>query len=328
MKSLWSAFEESWAAFVGGHALWRGWREVSAESHAAVEEVLTAPGKRLRPMLFLLASGGARASADVDVMPAALALEMIHHFILVHDDLLDRSETRRGGASLHHRIHLLERANGREPRRGAGVAMLVGDLLYSMAIESMLGVRGVPAERVGDALRALMGSAVDTGSGALIELQLEGRPLAEVALPAVEDMYARKTGSYSFALPLRVAAALCGWHPDFPFAAFGRAAGIAYQLHNDAEELRRWMEGAPMPDDLRDGRRIWAVVKAWEKGGAAERRRLDAPATDDWKALILDVLPEMESARSAYANEAVGLMAENAPDDGKLRRFVGEMFGV
>ena len=98
-------------------------------------------GKRIRPLLLLASYrlfGGARPFSDLSLLRAATAVELFHSFILIHDDVIDRSEVRRGQPTFH---KLMEDRVGKLPERGRlgqNLAIVVGDMVYALAIDTLL----------------------------------------------------------------------------------------------------------------------------------------------------------------------------------------------
>lgn len=265
------------------HPFWRALADESPAGFDAVRAVLTAPGKRLRPLLMCAACRAAGREPLPDLLPAALALELAHSFILIHDDIMDRSAVRRGGPTLPARMDRLFETVPSDGFRGSDFAMVTGDLLYTLAIESLLRTEATDAQRT-EAIRLFTLAALDTGRGALLEMRAAQRPLADLTTEDISRIYALKTGRYTFALPLELAACFAGCAP--PGGTFWRSAGIAFQLKNDLDDLRDWLDGGPLPDDLRDGRRTWALVRAWHGADAAGRARLAEPPGEALKAVF------------------------------------------
>lgn len=252
------------------HLFWRDLAADCPDGFEAVRAVLLTPGKRIRPRLFCAACRDAGCEPLPAWMPVALALELAHGFILIHDDILDRSAERREAPTLPQRMHALFAAQPADGFEGRDFSMVIGDLIYTLAFEHLLKTDG-PAERTGEAMRLFTHAALDTGRGALLEMRAAQQPVSGLDVEQIEQIYALKTGSYTFSLPLQLAA--CFSEEDrlsaLDAAAVGAAAGTAYQLQNDLAALDRWIEGGPAPDDLRDGRRTWPLVCA----GSAEALR-------------------------------------------------------
>src|SRR3984957_7954511 len=129
-----SLFENFLARFFQENAERYAYGELFEPLYLDITEFVARRGKRIRPMLLLGSYrifGGDRSFEDNSLLRAALSLELLHSFILIHDDVIDQSERRRGLPTFH---KLVEERLGRlddAPRIGANVAMVVGDLVFA-----------------------------------------------------------------------------------------------------------------------------------------------------------------------------------------------------
>ena len=201
--------------------------ETPARLHAAMRYAALGAGKRLRPLLTLTACeavGGPWTRA----LPAATAIECVHAFSLVHDDLpcMDDDDYRRGRLTTHKRF-------------GEALALLAGDALLAEAFQALtrLGARGVSATRVAQAVRVLgeaAGSRALVG-GQVLDLEGEGR---RVDGRGVRDIHVRKTGGLvSAALVLGGLAGGATPGRLRTLATTGRELGLAFQIHDDLLNL-------------------------------------------------------------------------------------------
>jgi geranylgeranyl diphosphate synthase type I len=192
-----------------------------------IRRVVDAGGKRVRPLLCVL---GARAAGPHDgslgvrptVVRAAAALELLHTFALIHDDVMDGSPTRRGVETTHVRF-----ASG-DPgeRTGVAVAVLVGDLAAVLA-EQLLRTCGAAGLELATALERFDRMRVEMAAGQYLDVIGGARDDARVA--------ALKTSSYTVEGPLLVGTALAGAGPavEGPLRVFGRHLGEAFQVRDD-----------------------------------------------------------------------------------------------
>jgi len=196
-----------------------------ATIHSAVRYSLFAGGKRIRPQL-VLAAGEAVGAAEPDVMPLACAVEMIHTYSLIHDDLpaMDDDDLRRGKPTSHKVF-------------GEAIAILAGDALLTRAFHLMAEVPAAfDAERIARRLRAtaLLGEACGTGGligGQVMDLESENRPIAPEDL---ERLHRAKTGAL-LAACVRGGAILGGAKDAqlAPLDRYARAIGLAFQVVDD-----------------------------------------------------------------------------------------------
>lgn len=254
MQKLKTEMDAQFSRHLEEHPFWKQLARESPSGFQAVRATLLAPGKRLRPSLFCAACRDAGREPVPGLLPIALALELAHSFILIHDDIIDRSADRRGAPTLLTRMNERFEQKPADGFRGADFALVTGDLLYTLAIESLLHADAADSQKV-EAIRLFMRAALDTGHGALLEMLAAQTPFDKLTVEDIEKIYALKTGGYTFELPLQLAACFCEDGAGLREKAllFGKAAGIAFQLQNDQNDLR---------DDLRDGRRTWASVYA------------------------------------------------------------------
>lgn len=295
MQKLKAEIERRLVRHLAEHPFWRHLAEETPAAFAAVQETLTAPGKRLRPRLFCQACRAGGCEPFPSFAPVVLALELAHSFILIHDDIIDRSAVRRGAPTLPEQMNRLFAKKPADGFRGSDFALVTGDLIYTLAIESLLQAEASDAQKTG-MIRLFTRAALDTGRGALLEMRAAQTPLDELTVENIETIYALKTGSYTFALPLQLAAVCSGNRrkPDSLFSALGTSAGIAFQLKNDLQDLRRWLDDGPLPDDIRDGRRTWALVYA------GSREALVSPRT----------LAAVEKAKAEHTRRALDITAD------------------
>lgn len=195
----------------------------------AVAEIVRAGGKRLRPAFCVSGYLSAGGTADEEtVVAAAAALELLHVFALIHDDIMDNSDTRRGTPTVHakHAALHAERGWAGEHRRfGEGIGILAGDLALSYANRLASGLTG-PALQIWN----------DLVTEVIIGQQLDIALAAELTPdPALSRWVAVcKSGRYTIHRPLALGAAIAG-RPELqvPFEEYGVAAGEAFQLRDD-----------------------------------------------------------------------------------------------
>lgn len=263
MQTLRNDIEAIWRDYWKDHLFLRMLSARYPDGAAALRENMLAPGKRWRPILFCLACRAAGREPLPELAPAALALELAHNFILVHDDIIDKSAERRGMPTLAVRMNQLFEKHPAQGFQGSDAALVMGDLLYTQCIESLLKL-DVPDEQKTAALSLFTQAACETAQGTLLEQQAAQTSIEALGLEQIEDIYALKTGCYTFGLPFRLAAVFAdnGTWDHATCGLIARHAGVAYQLLNDLSAIRKWKSGGPTPDDIRDGRRTWALVHA------------------------------------------------------------------
>ncbi|WP_103029953.1 polyprenyl synthetase family protein [Salinibacter altiplanensis] len=226
-----------------------------ASLYDAVEHVLRAGGKRVRPILLLLVAESYGTSVD-RALPAALAVEVFHNFTLVHDDLMDEDDERRGGATVH-------------TKWDSGTAILTGDLMMGLSYDLLGQVDGTDAE----ALYAVYHPMVEKlCAGQALDASFETDDA--VTVEAYLDMIDRKTGAL-----LSAAFELGGIIGGAPapecdrLGTAGRLVGRAFQIQDDLLDLiaedEEWGRG--VGGDLVRGKKTFLTLCALERADGADQ---------------------------------------------------------
>lgn len=240
-------------------------------------------GKAVRPALTVLAArnGGGRAETAV---PAAVAVELVHDFSLLHDDVIDRDLTRRHRATAWAAF-------------GAGPAILAGDALLTLAMDVLADCGGPEASRGAQILSAAVQELLD---GQVADLAFERR--SDVGLAECLRMTEQKTGALLGAA-CSLGALFGGGGPEqvSRMKLFGRQLGMAFQVVDDL--LGIWGDpattGKPVRNDLRTRKKSVPVVAALAQAGAPARELAALYAREG-------DLPEAELARAAELVELAG----------------------
>jgi geranylgeranyl diphosphate synthase type I len=254
----------------------------------AIESLVLGGGKRLRPA-FAYWGYRAAGGADSDAVVAAVAaLEFVQASALIHDDLIDRSDLRRGEPTIHLRFAELHGKGGwhGDPGEfGAAAAILLGDatlvwsdeLLHSSGLDPVTLARARP---VFDAMR----TEVTAGQYLDVLTQVTG----DTSLRRASTVARFKSAKYTVERPLLLGAAVADAPPAVheAYSAFGLPLGEAFQLRDDVLGVfgDPSATGKPAGDDLREGKRTYLIAAALESATAEERRivlgRLGDPHLD------------------------------------------------
>ena len=222
----------------------------------------------------------APSPTDEDALVRACAsLELLHASALVHDDLMDASDTRRGRPATHRAFEAEHRAagwRGDQEQYGAAAAILLGDLLLSWADE-LLRRCGLPITQVAPALEVFDRCRSEVIAGQFLDVSVQARGRADV--DAAMTVLRYKSAKYSIERPLHIGAALAGAAPETMQALteFGLPLGEAFQLRDDLLGVFGDPEvtGKPAGDDLVEGKRTVLVALALDALPAAEAKLLD-----------------------------------------------------
>ncbi len=263
---------------------------VSDDLDPLVEAVtdLLSGGKRLRPAFCWWGYRGAGGADTEEALRAAAALEFLQACALIHDDVMDGSDTRRGMPSAHHRFAMLHRGSewlGSPEAFGVGAAILLGDLCLSWADELLL-TSGVPAEHLKAAKRVYDEMRTELMAGQYLDLleQARGGGSVERAMRVVRF----KSAKYTIERPLHMGAALAGADADVmaAYSGYGLPLGEAFQLRDDVLGVfgDPGETGKPAGDDLREGKRTVLIATAMARATPAQaaqiRRHLGDPGLD------------------------------------------------
>jgi len=225
-----------------------------------VEYLREGGGKRIRPSLLLLAAHMLGFSG-----PSAIRLgtvvEMVHTATLVHDDIIDGADTRRGRPSAN-------------TKWGNEKCVLAGDWLYMQAFRVALEEQNL---RV---LELLIGLTQQMVEGELLQIQKLGKAVSEAEY---YDLIYRKTACL-FMTSMRLGAVLAGAteSQENNMATYGRAVGLAFQIVDDVLDLTATEEvlGKPVASDLREGKATLAVIHSIDHGTATDRQTIQRVLDD------------------------------------------------
>jgi geranylgeranyl diphosphate synthase type I len=312
---------------------WADVDPVLAQPILALRELVVAGGKRLRPAFchWAFVGGGGAANAPVCV-DAGAALELLHTFALVHDDVMDGSDRRRGGPAVHRRFmnehgEMLWRGEAR--RFGEGAAILVGDFAFVYA-DMLFGGAPDAARRVFDELR------VELCVGQYLDLVGTASASSDAEEAARIERY--KSGKYTVERPLHLGAALAERLDDLaePLSAFGLPLGEAFQLRDDLLGVfgDSTVTGKPVGDDLREGKLTPLLAAASARvapGGTSALDRVGAPDLTDGdveaiQELLVDcgAVDEVEAAIEALVAESLAAL-ELVPITAEARSALEEL---
>jgi geranylgeranyl diphosphate synthase, type I len=286
---LGSRVQSALDTFVARQAVRLG--EVSAELAPMVEAVsaLLAGGKRLRPAFCYWGWRGA-GGPDLDpTVRAAASLELLHACALIHDDVMDGSDLRRGGPAVHRRLALLHETagwRGSPDVFGTGGAILVGDLCLSWADE-LLYSSGLDDAALRAAKPVLDEMRTELMAGQYLDLLEQAKAAGSV--DGAMRVLRYKSAKYTVERPLQLGAALAGGGADLAavYSGYGLPLGEAFQLRDDVLGVYGdpVETGKPAGDDLREGKQTvlvaFALAEASPAGVALLRRLLGDPALDE-----------------------------------------------
>ncbi|RGC67980.1 (2E,6E)-farnesyl diphosphate synthase [Micromonospora sp. MW-13] len=276
--------------FLAGQRIWMaGVDDALVPVAEAIEAFVLGGGKRLRPAFAYWGFRGAGGGDSDQIVTALSALEFVQASALIHDDLMDRSDTRRGEPAVHRRFAARHRGagwGGDADGFGDAAAILLGDLclvwsdelLHSAGLDPRIVARARP---VFDEMR----TEVTVGQYLDVLTQATG----DTSVERAGKVARYKSAKYTVERPLLLGAALAGAGADVraAYSAYGLPLGEAFQLRDDVLGVfgDPSQTGKPAGDDLREGKRTYLVAAAVEATDAAGRElllgRLGDPGLDE-----------------------------------------------
>jgi len=259
---------------------WRTLDKDLVEPLQSLQRLVDAGGKRLRPAFCYWGFVGAGGDGgDPRVIDAGAAFELLHAFALVHDDVMDGSDTRRGEVTAHiefGRRHRSGTWRGEARRFGEGVAILIGDLSHVYA-DMLLDGAHTDVAPIWHELR------LELNIGQYLDILGTARGDRD---PAVARTIARyKSGKYTIERPLHVGAALAGRLNDLakPLSAYGDPLGEAFQLRDDVLGAfgDEHLTGKPVGQDLREGKPTPLLAAATQRASQPQFEVLDRVGAPD-----------------------------------------------
>ena len=305
---------------------------------AALQEFVLDGGKRVRPAFCYWGWRGAGGPDNDEIVTAASALELVHSGALIHDDVMDASDTRRGRPAIHRRFernHVASGWRGDPAAFGTSAAILLGDLCLIWA-DQMLLASGLPGESLvrGRPTFDLMQSEVMAGQYLDVVEQARGTGSVESALRVARY----KTAKYTIERPLQLGAELAGAGRAVitAYSAYGVPLGEAFQLRDDILGVfgDPAETGKPAGDDLRQGKRTVLAAMAAERASAEQTdvlercigdRHLDEAGVAAVRAIIeaTGVLADVERMVAERADEAVAALGAAQLDQAAVAALTG-----
>ncbi len=249
------------------------------EAPAAALRDFLHDGKRLRPVLLLLGFQAGGGTALDSVEGPALALELLHTFALLHDDVIDRAPTRRGRPTVHTRFaqrHQDAGWTGDAHAYGEAMAILLGDVAFVYADELFLRAT-VPNGPLLTAFRRFTELREEVMIGQTLDLHAAAS--RETSRDLALTVATLKSGRYSVTRPLEVGASLAGGSEELiaGLRAYGDPVGLAFQLRDD--HLGVFGEpaetGKSRTSDLAEGKRTLLIAETYERTDDEGRALLD-----------------------------------------------------
>ena len=267
---------------------------VSPDCQELVESVvsLMRGGKRLRPAFCYWGWRGAGGEPSDQIVAAAASLELFQAAALIHDDLMDDSDLRRGMPAVHRRFAALHAERGWQAdgdRFGLAAALLAGDMCLVWTDELFSG-SGLSVEQLRGGREMFNRMRTELLGGQYLDVLTQAAPEPDpaTAITRARQVIRFKSAKYTIEHPLLIGAGLAGAAAPLraSYSAYGLALGEAFQLRDDVlgvfGDPRE--TGKPAGDDLREGKRTMLIALALQRASPAQadlvRRLLGDPLLD------------------------------------------------
>lgn len=209
-------------------------RKVSPLFSKSIKDFVLRKGKRVRSILFVIGYLGFAKRIAKNLYKSAISIELLHAFLLVHDDIIDRSSLRRNKPSMHKIFdNYLKKYKGIR-FNGQDLALIAGDALNSFAMSAFLSIK-VSKKFKEEALKRFIDAAIYTEIGEFIELIQGIKRLENTTKNDIYKIYDFKTAHYTFASPLSIGATLAGAGKNEIniLTRYGLTLGRAFQIKDD-----------------------------------------------------------------------------------------------
>jgi geranylgeranyl diphosphate synthase type I len=244
----------------------------------SIREFTLREGKRLRPLLLILTyKGYAPVSKKISrkLYNASTCMEFLHNFMLIHDDIIDRSDLRRGRPTMHKILaHTVKTSD--PDKLGIDLGIIAGDIVYALAIDAFLAINE-PPERKERALKYFIQTAAFTAMGEFIDTVSGVKAVQGVDEKEVFLNYTLKTARYTFDCPMVTGAILAGAKNSEikKISRFGILIGQAFQVQDDIIGIFETEAniGKSILSDLAEGKKTLLVTHAFSvlKGRAKDK---------------------------------------------------------
>ncbi len=273
-------------------------RESPVTLYAPAKYILEGKGKRIRPFLTLLASEAVSGFSE-DALNVALAVEILHNFTLIHDDIMDQADLRHGRPTIHKHWNV-------------NAAILTGDMMIAYAYELALQAK---SNRHAELIHILNHANITICEGQALDMELEEKKDATIA--DYLDMIAKKTGRLiSAALEAGGVAGNATDEQLQSLVLFGEKIGRAFQIQDDYLDIMadNGKSGKMAGGDIINGKKTYLLLRSLELASGADRELLHSIIIN--KGLSPDRVPEVKAVyeRCGVLEETAELINSNTEE--------------
>lgn len=293
-------------------------RRISFPLFKNISDFASRKGKRVRPVLFVIGYLGFSEKQAPGLYRSAVSLELLHDFLLVHDDIIDKSSARRGKPSMHEMFNNYLSGYKNTKFNGQDLAIVTGDIMYAAGLLAFLSVKE-NCQRKEKALKKFNETAMYTCIGEAIELLCGLKKIDKITKKDIYKIYDFKTAYYTFASPLAIGATLAGARQaqiDNLFE-YGVYLGRAFQIKDDIIGLFEEQEetGKSSLTDLKESKKTILLWQAYRNSSGKNKsvieRILSKKSTGRRDLLKMRKIVE-ESGALEYAKKEVSYSIKKA----------------
>lgn len=273
-------------------------RESPVTLYAPAKYILEGKGKRIRPFLTLLASEAVCGSSE-EALNVALAVEILHNFTLIHDDIMDQAELRHGRLTVHKQWNI-------------NAAILSGDMMIAYAYELALKAK---SNRHAELIHILNDANITICEGQALDMELEEKKGASIT--DYLDMISKKTGRLISAS--LEAGGVAGNATDNQLSAlvlFGEKIGRAFQIQDDYLDIMadNGKSGKIVGGDVINGKKTWLLLRSLELTSGEEHNLLNSIIVN--KGIGAERVPEVKAIykRCGVLEETAALINRNTEE--------------
>jgi len=278
IESIRKQIDKSLAAFMDKVKVEYKLHLVHPSLYESIKEFSLRKGKRLRPLLIILSYKGycpSNKKVPRSLYNASTCIELLHNFMLIHDDIIDRSHLRRGKPTLHKVLGRIVKTDDPD-KLGCDLGIIAGDIVYAFAIDAFLSIKEEP-QRKERALKYFIQTAAFTAMGEFIDTVHSVEKLNKVKENDVFLNYTLKTARYTFDCPLVTGAILAGApNKDIKkLSKLGILIGQAFQIQDDIIGTFDSQKniGKSILSDLAESKKTLLVCHAYQKLRSKQRQQ-------------------------------------------------------
>ncbi|MFH1798868.1 MAG: polyprenyl synthetase family protein [Candidatus Omnitrophota bacterium] len=274
--------------------------------YQGIQDFITRPGKRIRPILFLISYHGytKRREFSYDkLVKSSLSLELLHDFLLIHDDIIDNSNLRRGRPTLHRLFN--SKIGSLKNRLCENLSIVAGDVLFSLAVKALL-LSDEDISRKERAVIKFTETALLTGMGEFIDVLNDTKKIEQIKEKDVLLTNTLKTTKYTFEGPLLIGALLAGAkkHEITKLSKMSHLLGQAFQLRDDLLDIFSSSKkiGKPILSDLNESKKTLLVWRTFQRLSKKDKKQF-ARLLEKNKKTYKDLLALRELIKITGADE-------------------------